>query len=76
MLVTQSCPTLCNPMEYNLPGSSVYVSSGKNTVIGCLPFSRGLPKPGIEPESPASQDDSLLSLPLEKSPKCYISMVF
>ena len=23
-LVTQSCPTLCNPMDYNLLGSSVY----------------------------------------------------
>jgi len=22
--VTQSCPTLCDPMDYNLPGSSVH----------------------------------------------------
>ena len=22
--VTQSCPTLCNPMDYSLPGSSVH----------------------------------------------------
>ena len=24
MLVTQSCPTLCDPMECSLPGSSVH----------------------------------------------------
>ena len=24
VLVTQSCPTLCNPMDYSLPGSSVH----------------------------------------------------
>ena len=24
VLVTQSCPTLCDPMDYNLPGSSVH----------------------------------------------------
>ena len=23
MLVAQSCPTLCNPIDYSLPGSSV-----------------------------------------------------
>ena len=25
-LVTKSCPTLCNPMDYSLPGSSVHGS--------------------------------------------------
>ena len=36
MLVTQSCPTLCNPTNYNLPGSSVHEDSpGKNTGVGC-----------------------------------------
>ena len=35
-LVTQSCPTLCNPMDYSLPGSSVHGDSpGKNTGVGC-----------------------------------------
>ena len=35
-LVTQSCPTLCNPMDCSLPGSSVHEdSSGKNTEMGC-----------------------------------------
>ena len=36
VLVTQSCPTLCNPMDYSLPDSSVHEDSpGKNTRVGC-----------------------------------------
>ena len=31
-LVTQLCPTLCNLMDYNLPGYSVH---GKNTGVDC-----------------------------------------
>ena len=35
-LLAQSCPTLCDPMDCNLPGSSVHGdSSGKNTRVGC-----------------------------------------
>ena len=35
-LVAQSCPTLCNPMDCSLPGSSVHGDSpGKNTGVGC-----------------------------------------
>jgi len=35
-LVAQSCPTLCNPMDCSLPGSSVRGDSlGKNTGVGC-----------------------------------------
>ena len=35
-LVTQSCPTLCDPMDCSLPGSSVHGDSpGKNTGVGC-----------------------------------------
>ena len=35
-LVTQLCPTLCNPMDCSPPGSSVHRdSSGKNTGVGC-----------------------------------------
>ena len=41
----QACPTLCDPMDYSLPGSSAW--SG-------LPFPPpgNLPNPGIEPASP------------------------
>ena len=32
----QSCPTLCNPMDCSLPGSSVHEDSpDKNTGVGC-----------------------------------------
>ena len=32
----QLCPTLCNPMDYSPPGSSVHGDSpGKNTGVGC-----------------------------------------
>ena len=35
-LVTQSCPTLCNPMDGSPPGSSVHGDSpGKNAEVGC-----------------------------------------
>ena len=35
-LGTQSCPTLCDPMDSSLPGSSVHGDSpGKNTGVGC-----------------------------------------
>ena len=35
VLVAQSCLTLCNPMDYSPPGSSVQNSLGKNTGVGC-----------------------------------------
>ena len=42
-LVTQSCPTLCNPMDCNLPGSSVHGDSpGKNTGVGCHALLQGI----------------------------------
>ena len=64
-LVTQSCPTLCDPMDYSPPGSSVHGDSpGKNTGVGCqCPPSGDLPNPGIEPRSPALWADSSLSEP-------------
>ena len=35
-LVTQSCPTLCGPMDCSLPSYSVHGDSpGKNTGVGC-----------------------------------------
>ena len=51
--VTQSCPTLCDPMDYSLPGSSIRGFSRQEYWSG-LPFpSPDLPHPGIEPGSPA-----------------------
>ena len=50
MLVAQSCPTLCNPMDCSLPGSSVHgILQGRILGWVAIPFSRDLPDPGIEP---------------------------
>ena len=59
MLVTKSCPALCDPRDYSPPGSSVLEFSRQEYWSG-LPFlSPGdLPDPGIESRSPALQADS------------------
>ena len=42
-LVAQPCPTLCNPVDCSLPGSSIRGdSSGKNTRVGCSAFLQGV----------------------------------
>ena len=42
-LVTQSCLTLCNPMDCSLLGSPVHGDSpGKNTWVGCLALLQGI----------------------------------
>ena len=39
----QSCLTLCDPMDYSPPGSSVHRDSpGKNTGVGCCAFLQGI----------------------------------
>ena len=35
VLVTQTCSTLCNPMDCSPAGFSVHESLGKNTDVGC-----------------------------------------
>ena len=64
-LVTQSCPTLCNPMDSSPPGSSVHGDSpGKHTGVGCHTLLQGIfPTQEIEPRSLSLQADSLLSDP-------------
>ena len=52
--VAQSCPTLCNPMDCNLLGSSVHgILQARNTGVAFLP-PEDLPNPGVEPASLAS----------------------
>ena len=53
-LVAQLCLTLCNPMDCNLPGSSVYGDSpGKNTGVGCHACFQGIfPTQGSNPGLP------------------------
>ena len=62
-IVTQSCLTLCNPMDCSPPGSSVHGDSlGKNAGVVAMPSSRRSSQP-IQPRSPALQADSLPSEP-------------
>ena len=67
--VTQSCPTLCNPMDCSLPGSSIHGILQQGYWSG-LPFpSPGdLPDPGIESRSAALEADALTSEPPGEHP--------
>ena len=53
-LVAPSCPTLCDPVDCSLPGSSIYGDSpGKDTGGGChSPLQRIFPTQGLNPGSP------------------------
>ena len=49
---TQSCLTLCNPMDCSLPGSFVHgISQARILEWVAISFSWCLPEPGIEPVS-------------------------
>ena len=62
MLVPQSCPTLCDSMDYSPPGSSVHgILQARMLEWVAISFSGDVPDPGIEPGSPALQADSLPS---------------
>ena len=65
----QLCPTLCNPMDYSLPGSSVH-RIFQARILEWLPF----PSPGDlpDPGSLALQADSLTSEPPYMLPNCLI----
>ena len=60
-LVTQSCPTLCDPMDYSLPSSSVLGGFSRQDYWSGFPCPPpgDLSNPGIEPRSPSLQVDSL-----------------
>ena len=59
MKVTQSCLTLCDPMDYTVHGilQAEYWSGQP------FPSPGDLPNPGIEPRSPVLQADSLPAEP-------------
>ena len=50
-LVAQLCPTLCDPIYYNLPSSSVHgYFPGKNTGVSCHVLFQGIfPTQGLNP---------------------------
>ena len=60
-----SCPTLCNPMDCSPPGSSVHgIFQARILEWVVIPSPPGnLPDLGIQPRSPALQEDSLPSEP-------------
>ena len=46
MLVTQSCPALCDPMDCSLPGSSVHgILQARILEWVAIPFFRGYSQP-------------------------------
>ena len=60
--VAQSCPTLCDPMDYTVHG----ILQARILEWVAFPFSRGSPNPGIEPRSPTLQADFLPAESKEK----------
>ena len=52
---SQSCPTLCDSMDYIVHG----ILQGRILEWVAFPFSRNLPNSGIQPGSPTLQADSL-----------------
>ena len=58
--VTQSCPTLCNPMDYIVHGIL------QARILENFPSPGDLPNPRIKPKSPTLQADSLPAEPQEK----------
>ena len=60
VLVGQSCPTLCDPMDYSLPGSSVHgIPQERILEWVAIPFSGDLPNPAFKPRSSTLWADSL-----------------
>ena len=60
----QSCPTLCNPVDYSPPGSSVPgILQARILKWVAISLLRGSSDPGIKPVCPVLQADSLLSEP-------------
>ena len=60
--VAQSCPTLCDPMNCSLPGSSIHVIFQTKVWEWVeFPSPGDLPDPGIKPRSPALQAGALPS---------------
>ena len=76
VLVAQSCPTLCNPIDYTLPGFSVHeILQARILKWVAISFSRGISNPGIEPRSPALQAAALPSELLGKPKPHYMLLV-
>ena len=62
-LVAQSCPTLCDLIDYSQALLSTGTLLARILEWVVIPSSRGSSQPGIEPRSPTLQVDSLLTQP-------------
>jgi len=61
------CLTVCDPMDCSLPGFPIHgILQARILEWVTMPSSREYSQPGIEPEFPALQVDSLLSESPEK----------
>ena len=70
VLVAHLCPTLCNPMDCSLLGSSVHgIFQARILESEPFPSPGDLPDPGIEPWPPVLQADSSPSETPEKPPR-------
>ena len=64
MLATQSCTTLCDPVDYSPPDSSIHgILQARVLELVAISFCQESFNLGMEPGSPASQADTLLSEP-------------
>ena len=67
--VAQSCLTLCDPVDYSLPGSSVHEIL-QARILEWVAYVGNLPDPGVKLGSPVLQVDSL-SADLPGKPQFY-----
>ena len=66
MLVTQLCPTLCNPMDYSPPGFSGHgILQARVLQWVAIPFSKGSSRPKDYTQVSCTASRSLLSEPWE-----------
>ena len=64
VLVNQSCPTLCYPMDCSPPGSSVQgILQARILEWVAIPFSKGSSQHRVKPRSPPLQAECLPSEP-------------
>ena len=71
-MISQSRPTLFNPMDCSQPGSSVHgIFQVRMLEWVAISFSRGLPDPGIEPRFHALAGGFVIAEPPRK-PHCLL----
>ena len=71
VLVDQSCPTLCDPTDCSLPGSSVH-GTLQIRILVAVPLSRESSQPRIQTRSSTLQTASLLSATREARAYMYM----